>query len=195
AHAIEPQFGKQGDGVGANLARINLDRIFATRPEREVLAHLGHQRTQLIMRQKSRRTAAEMNLRDLARAVETGSLQRDLTCKVFEVFRRATALLGNDLVATTVVADRIAERNVEVQRQRPGSARFQPAFERFSVECLDKAVGGGIRCIPWSADIEAADQIGIKDDSFGWFHGECSCVASTIPDSRSEGFDTRQTLS
>ena len=61
-----------------------------------------------------------MQLAEFARAVEQRRLHGDLALEVVEVLDRAMGLLGDDLVAGTVIAKALAERDMNIQRQRLG---------------------------------------------------------------------------
>jgi hypothetical protein len=55
---------------------------------------------------------------DLARSVEQFRLHLDLFVEHLHVTRDALLIARDDLVASTVVAQRMAERDMDVQRQR-----------------------------------------------------------------------------
>ncbi|EXI65287.1 MAG: hypothetical protein AW08_03335 [Candidatus Accumulibacter adjunctus] len=116
AHAIEAEFAEQGDGRLVHLARIDLDRVLATLDQPEVPAGRGHQLAHLVMRQEGRCAAAPVQLRHLlVAALEAAALQCQFARQVFQVLGGAAMVLGDDLVAGAVVADGVAERDVEVQ--------------------------------------------------------------------------------
>ncbi len=114
AHAVEAQLGEQRDGGLITLRGSTSMEYFAIRDQREVLAHDAHQLAQLVVGQEGRRAAAQVQLQDFPRAIEAGHLEIHFLFKVSQVLCRAAVILGDDLVAGAVVADRIAERDVEV---------------------------------------------------------------------------------
>jgi len=79
-----------------------------------VLAHRFHQLVHLLMRQEGGRAATEVQLCDLSRTAQRSRLHFDLFGQVIQILGRASMILGNDLVAGAVVADRVTERDVEV---------------------------------------------------------------------------------
>ncbi|MCY1548314.1 hypothetical protein D9M68_844180 [compost metagenome] len=78
---------------------------------------------QLLAGQVGRRSATKVQLGQLARAVEQRRLHGDLAFEVGQVLDRAMGLLGDDLVAGAVVAKALAERDVDIHRQRFGRSR------------------------------------------------------------------------
>jgi hypothetical protein len=72
---------------------------------------------------------------------------RDLAFQVAHVARRAAAVARDDLVARAVVADRVAERQVHVERQRLRGPRLVARLQRGDVlrraESFMEAVGRG----------------------------------------------------
>ena len=66
------------------------------------------------MGEEGGRTAAQVQLKHFPRAPQAGGLEIDFLFEVFEILGRAAVVLRDDLVAGAVVADRIAEGDVEV---------------------------------------------------------------------------------
>jgi len=117
AHPVEAQFAEQRDRRRVDLARVDLDRILAAVEQLEVLSRLAHQLAHLVVRQEGRRTAAPVQLGHLVLAVDTlqaARLKRQFLGQVFQVFGAAPVILGDDLVTGAVIADGVAERDVEV---------------------------------------------------------------------------------
>ena len=82
-----------------------------------MLAGFPHQLSHFIVRQKGRRTAAPMQLDHLVLAIATfqrRSLNIQFLGQILQVLCTAPVILGNDLVASAVVANSVAERDVEV---------------------------------------------------------------------------------
>src|SRR5690606_37144625 len=103
-----------------DLARIDLDRVVAgvVLPQPEGAPERAHERTHLVVRDEGRRAAAPVQLLDRTLPAEQFRLQLDLAVQRFEVGRGAAAILRDDLVARSVEADRGAERQVHVERER-----------------------------------------------------------------------------
>ncbi len=111
--ALAPQ---RGDTGRVHCARIDLDRIFAAGVigKAEVRAQVVHQFIHLRVRQIGRRAAAQVQLFDLLGAAQQRRLHADLALEVAKVDSRLVALLRDDLVAGAVVAQRLAERDMQV---------------------------------------------------------------------------------
>jgi hypothetical protein len=93
----------------------DFDRILAAVEQAEVLPGRRHQLAHLVVREEGRRAAAPVQLDDVVRAVEVLALQVELLGQVLQVLGRAPVILGDDLVAGAVIADGVAERDMEVQ--------------------------------------------------------------------------------
>lgn len=72
--------------------------------------------SQLVVGQEGGRAAAEMQLRDGCLAPEQGRLHGHLARQGGEIARGTLVMPGHDLVAGAVVAHRIAERDMHIQR-------------------------------------------------------------------------------
>jgi len=135
-------------------ARIDLDGVCACLVGRqlEALADVSHQVIHLRIRQIGRRAAADMQLFDLVHAGKQRRLHVDLAFEIAQIERRLGAVPGDDLVAGAVVADGVAKRNMQVQRQGPAGARTTAISHRAPViarreigrEIGREAVGRGI---------------------------------------------------
>jgi hypothetical protein len=114
AQAVEAEAREQGDLVGADLARVDLDRVFARRIQPELGADHVHQLRELRLAEEGRAAASPVHLRYRAVIAEPPGHQTDLPPQVLQVLGRAPVILGDDLVAGAVVADRVAEGQVYV---------------------------------------------------------------------------------
>ncbi len=85
---------------------------------------------------------------------------------VADVFRRASPVRGDDLVACAVVADRVAERQVHVQRERLRGCRVVAGGQRVDVvggrEAGVEAIGGRVRRVARAEAVVLADQVRIE---------------------------------
>ena len=69
-------------------------------------------------------------------------------------------ILGDDLVARAVVANGVAERDVEIQRQRLARrAVAQPVLTGLDSERFDETISGRIRGIARAVDVEATNDL------------------------------------
>ena len=120
--AIETELAQVFDLFGADGAGVNLngELVLVAVIQVERLVQAVHQLGQLLAGQVGRCAATEVQLAECARAVEQRRLHGDLALEVVEVLDRAMGLLGDDLVAGAVVAKALAERDMDIQRQRLG---------------------------------------------------------------------------
>ena len=131
--------------------------------------------------QVGRRATAPMQLLDPRLIAEQLSLQTDLALEIIQVGGSLRGLSGDDLVARAVEANRVAERNVNVEGKRtahrPEISLAGPSAVGIGAKRLDEAVRGRIRCVPGPVAIEPADQIEIDFERFrcasGGFCGRC----------------------
>src|SRR5471032_1058180 len=151
-------------------ARVDLDRVLSLRirGELEVLAQVGHQVAHLAVAHVGWRAAAEVQLFDLAHAGEQAALHVDFLLQVAEVGGGLGVVLGDDLVAAAVVADGVAERDVDVQRQGPLAAAHAQAGHRLQelavAEVRLEAVGRRIRGVARAGLAQLADDGGVEFD-------------------------------
>jgi hypothetical protein len=147
AHAVEAQTCKVLKALDRDSPWIDLDRGLGIGRNAEVPVQRLHEPRQLRVVEEGRRPAAQMQLRDGLRPAECGAMQRRLDLQGLQVRRSAIMVPGDDLVARAVVADRLAERDVHVQRQRPRTA-LASLDQRLPVllgaEGFDETVRGGI---------------------------------------------------
>ena len=169
AQAIETQFPQQGDGAVVGLARIDFDGILAAVvvEQAELLAGDPHQLAHFGGADEGGRAAAPVQLRDGPRPVEQRALQRDFPVQVVEIRNGVAAVLGDDLVAGAVKADRVAERNVDIQRQRfAGGVAGQGQLPILGGgEALVKLHGGRVGGVAGAGLVVLADQGGIENDA------------------------------
>ena len=109
-----------------------------------------------------------MQLRDRRGRINEPAHNLDLVCEIADVFFRTAVVLGDDLVAGAVIADGVAERYVQVQRQRlhcrAGCSREQRVDELLGGEPLGETVGGGIRGIARAEPVVLLHQGGVEDE-------------------------------
>jgi len=168
AHAVETELAQQPDRGGIGLARVDLDRVLAlvVIAQGEALAGGVHQTAHLIKVEEGRRAAAPVQLVDEAVAVHVAGDQIHLLFQQVEVGRGARAILGDDLVAGAVVTDGVAERDVEVERQRAAKtvAARQRLAELRLAELVGELHGGGVGGVARAGGVVALDEIGVEDE-------------------------------
>jgi hypothetical protein len=173
ADAVEALAAQGGDALRRDRARIDFDRELALviGGEIEVRTQGGQQLVHLPVRQVGRRAAAEVQLVDPLVSGQQRALHGNLAIQVMEVFDRLAVILRDDLVATAVVAQRRAKRDMHIQRQRRAVAVRIEAGDRVPVLCgaeaAAEAVGGRIRRVARTRLVELAHQRGIE------FHRWC----------------------
>ena len=179
ADAVEADLGQVAQPLPGGGARVDLDRDLALRQDAERPAHQTHELCEFLVGKEGGRAAAQVQLRKPLPAPQFLHVQFDLARQQFQVARGAVVVLGDDLVAGAVVAERVAERDVHVQRQRRRTAddrTFGTLAQRLAVfggpEGFHEAVGGGVGGVAWPRDVEAA-QLGIGQRRLGGRGGGC----------------------
>ena len=99
-------------------AGIEFDRFLCIFGEREMTVDHCAKTIDLLGAEKIRRATAEMELHCLALRPEMQGKDLQFLFKEIEVVRRLVAVQRGDRVATAKPAERLAERKVEVKRQR-----------------------------------------------------------------------------
>jgi hypothetical protein len=132
AKAIEALLPQCDDTFRRNCARIDLYRVFALPVWRELKTRMQmfQQICHLQIRQESRRTAAEMQLFDLVHTLKQDRLHRNFAFQVRQVKRRLAEILADYFIAGAVVANRVAKRDVHIQRQGMARTHVAPVGNR-----------------------------------------------------------------
>ncbi len=162
AQPIEAEFAQQRDRLRRCLARIDLDRIFGAfvGDEREVFCCRGHQFAHFTVREEGRRVAAPVKLSDGARGIDECGLHGKFVLHAIEIGPRVGAVLRRDLVAAAVEANRVAERDVEVERQ-VGIQRtlIRRAMVMRGIESVGELDGGRIGRLARTVGVIAFEQV------------------------------------
>ena len=160
--AVEAERRHERDRVRRHLARIDLDRDLGIGRDGECAAQPTHQRRHFVARQERRRAATPVKLLHGRCAFDQRRDEVDLAPDVRDVLGRAAVVLREDLVACAVIADRVAERQVHVQRQRLRRADMVALGERVDVvggrEAVVEAVGGRIRRVARAEAVVLGDE-------------------------------------
>ncbi len=174
AHPVHSQVGEQGHGARRRAARVDLDGILAIRFELEMGGDDRHQLLQLIRLEERGRPSAPMELRQPAVAVQGFRHEPCFGRQVAEVLACPRMIPCHDLVAGTVEADRVAERQVNVHgqgaRHGPETALAQPGTVGMLVESFDEPVRGGIRRVPGACMAVAPEYVGVDDQMALGYH-------------------------
>ena len=119
AHTVEPDVTQYRYGFILDFAGIDLDGIITTViiMQCKMLTGNLHQLPHLIVIDKCRRPAAPMQLIYLPILVKEFPLHPNLLKQVCKIRSGMRAIVGDNLIAGTVIANPAAERQVKIQRQ------------------------------------------------------------------------------
>ena len=112
--AVEADLRKRVNRLRVRRARIDLDGALRLRIQLEMRANAAHELTQLLLVEKRRRASAPVQLIDTLPGAQGRLDERHLSPQIAQILRGAPVILGDDLVAGAVVADRAAKRQVHV---------------------------------------------------------------------------------
>ena len=144
-------------------ARVNFYGVFALRRKAEMAAQRRHQAAQLLIAQEGGRAAAEMKLRHRLPRAQVLHTQLHLAREQLQIRLRLLMVARDDFVARTVVAKRLAKRNVYVKRKRLlralGAALREGGEQVAFVESVAEAVGSGIRGVARAGHVKAREQL------------------------------------
>ena len=132
--AIETQLKQKGQAFFVHGSGVYLYRILTTRCQAEAAFEHGHELAQLDVAQECGRTAAQMQLTDRLAHAHGCCVERYFSRQVVQIRRGSIMVLGDDFVASAVVAKRFTKRNVHVNGQGPvfGSDALLAKFQSLS---------------------------------------------------------------
>ena len=116
-HAVETEFAQFEDGFAADFARVDFDGVFAVGNQLEVFTNHVEDAFELVVAQECGRAAAEVQLRELVSSAQMRCQQFHFFFQILDIGIGTAFVFGNDFVATAVVADGIAEGDVDVERK------------------------------------------------------------------------------
>ncbi len=116
AHAVEATLAQCSHMLAREFARIHLTADFGVRGNAEFAGKVIEQPTHILRPEVGGGTAAPMQLAHCALRRHEWRYPVDLKEQDIKVGLRLAVLLGGDHVAATVVAKRVAERDVNIQR-------------------------------------------------------------------------------
>ncbi|MDT4857518.1 hypothetical protein FQZ97_919430 [compost metagenome] len=103
-----------------------------------------------------------MQLRHTVPLPEVLDLKIYFTRQIAQILGRSLMVFGDDLVTGTVITNRLAERDVHIERQgqrhRPSPALLQRLDIVLLGEGFNETISGWIRGVPWSRDVESLEQ-------------------------------------
>jgi hypothetical protein len=143
--------------------RVDLDGVLAVGLELEIGAQHVPDDAHLVVGEERRRAPAPVHLAHAAVLAGERGLHPDLQAKVVQVAGGARLVARDDLVASAVEADRVAEGQVHVQRERLPDGADGPGAHRLGeglrVVRLVEAVRRRIAGVAGAELVEALDQI------------------------------------
>ena len=159
-HAVETEFAELLHFFGGAGARVDFDREFAARGEREALRERFHHVRELVVREERGSAAAEVQLCELLRARDVFFHEVGFAADRLDVFGAPAVVARHDLVAAAVVADVVAEGNVNVEGQIDGilfvGAPREGAFVVFNAKGRIEPVGRGVGRVARGRHVEFA---------------------------------------
>ena len=103
--------------IQLDFARIDLDRDFSVVVKIKVAAQQRHQTADLRFIQVRWRAAAPVKLADVTTGKQRRAVQ-DFLLKRIKILIGFVLLAGNDFIASAEVAELVAKRNMDIERQR-----------------------------------------------------------------------------
>ena len=116
-HAVEAKFAQFEDGFAADFARVYFDGVFAVGNQLEVFTNHVEDAFELVVAQECGRAAAEVELRKLVSSAQMRRQQFHFFFQILDIGIGTAFVFGNDFVTAAVVADGIAEGDVDVERK------------------------------------------------------------------------------
>ena len=116
-HAVETEFAQFEDSFAADFARVDFDGVFAVGNQLEVFTNHVEDAFELVVAQECGRAAAEVELRELVSSTQMRCQQFHFFFQILDIGIGTAFVFGNDFVAAAVIADGIAEGDVDVERK------------------------------------------------------------------------------
>ena len=169
AQTIESKGGQVPYTIGIDGARVNFNGEFAfvARIKIKRVCEMTHQVAELLAIQVGWCSATEMQLLDFAAAIKQLCLHLDFPVKHLEIAVHPSLVMRHDLVAAAVIAERMAERDVHVERQRYAAAitcQCMP-FIVLRGDAIAELEGRRVGRIAWPPASLTDDQIGVEADA------------------------------
>ena len=173
ADPVEADAAQVREPLGSDRARIDLDRNLGVGRNPKGSTQRIEDPGQLGIAQKGGRAAAEMQLGQRRSGCQRADHPADLGLQGIKILRGAVVVLGDDFVASAVVANRFAERDMHIDRERIaririrtgsqtggacGAAPRQHAQQLLGAEIGGKTVRGGVRGIARARGVELLEQ-------------------------------------
>ena len=143
-------------------ARVDLDRQLGPGQQAEAPAQRRHHRSEFFVGQEGGRAAAQMQLRHRRMPAQRRGHEVHLDLQCGQIGQGALVVAGDDLVAGAVVAELLAEGDVDVDRQRLGGAALGQRLQMLGrLVGLDETVGGRVGGVARAGHV-VAPHVGVK---------------------------------
>lgn len=166
AHAVEAEFAEHEYGIAADFARVDFDGVFAAGDKLEMFADHAEYAFDLVVAQKGRRTAAEVQLCELMPSAQMRGKQLHFFFEIFDIGIGTAFVFGDDFIAAAVVADGIAEGDMDIKRkglvQSPHTALIQGIDIFCFAKSVMKTVGCGVGSIARTTGRKSGDEFAVK---------------------------------
>ena len=129
--------------IQLNFTRIDFDRDFSVGVKTEIAAQQGHQAADLRFIQIGWRTAAPVQLADVTASKKRRAMHNFLFKRI-KILVGFVLLTGNDFIAAAEVAELVAERNMDVERQRTLRIARDSLLEISLAEGIGELQRGGV---------------------------------------------------
>lgn len=156
AKAMQVLEAKVRDGAG-----INLNRVLPARHQLKVSLEHGHHITQFSVTQERWGSSSQVKLAHLLALAQVLRDEVDLSREIVKVFRALAVMFGDELVAGAVVANRLAEGDVDIDRECSGGTGLSSIGECiaqvFWPERLNEAVCGRVGGVARTRNVVALE--------------------------------------
>ena len=174
AHPVHAKLAEQADRARHDAPRIDLDRVLARCVELEMAGDDAHQLTELLRVQEGRRSTTPVQLGQTAVTVERIRYKRRLASEIGQVSIGPAVVARHDLVARAIETDGVAERQVDIERERPADSADtplrKPRLVDVLVERFHESVRGRIRRVPRAVVGELPEDVRIDHEGLLRYH-------------------------
>ncbi|KAG1244671.1 hypothetical protein G6F65_021666 [Rhizopus arrhizus] len=158
-------------------ARIDFDGNLGVCFKPEARAQVLHQPGEFVVGQEGWRATTKMQLRHRNARAQFLDMQRDVLRQRIQIAGGAFVMTRHHLVTGAVVTDRVAERDMDVQRQGRGRAGDAPLLQRLPVVLLAEsgviAISRGVRGVSRPILVQPCQQLGREKGRAGGWGRRC----------------------
>ena len=159
-NAVEAGLAKRANVIGAEAAWIDFDSRFDIGSELESRPDAGAKLPDLIGSQKSRCTAAEVQLHHFALRIQHLRHQVHLLVEIPEVGGAVALFLRDYGIAAAIPAESLTKRDMEIEGQVAGGDIILANFVENDVvrNLICEVICRRVRGVPWTGDVVFPDQ-------------------------------------